>query len=66
MARVLLVIAAAACAFVAVIANTDWGWLGIDENYQTYRGFLAASAFWFALSFLPWSDWSARYSGRLR
>jgi hypothetical protein len=59
--RTLLLLLAAVCAFCALVSNTTWGWVGIDQNPEHYRSWLAASALFFSLSFLPWQDWTRRF-----
>jgi uncharacterized membrane protein YphA (DoxX/SURF4 family) len=50
----LLLLAACSCALAAAIANTDWGWFGIDQSDQTYRAAIAVGALLLAAAFLPW------------
>lgn len=63
MIRVALLLLAATCAFVAMVTGFRWGWFGIDPSARLYQGYIAASAMFFALSFLPWREWTRRYSG---
>lgn len=59
--RSVLLLASATCAFVAAIANSGWGWFGIEHSQQTYQGAIAVAAMLFALSFLDWGRLRERY-----
>lgn len=61
--RTVLLLAAVAFAFCAMVTGFQWGWLGIDPSARMYAGYLAASVMFFAASFLPWGEWGRRYAG---
>lgn len=56
--RTVLLIVTAVSAAVVTILGFEWEWFGIDRNPRQYRGWVGVTAFFFALSFIPWERWS--------
>lgn len=52
--RLVLIVAASFCAFLAMVAGFDWGWFGIEGHGESgdYPGLLALSLLCFFTSHL--------------